>query len=103
MVKVTRHIFDVTDLAAVRLRCNKCGRETVQNLANARVPNACPICGFEWDDPLAPAPGDNWQLISAMQGLLRLAQDNRAYPMTIRFEIDGDEAENATGPRAGRH
>lgn len=96
MVKQTRHIFDIGDLLAIRLRCERCGREAVQPLSVAEVPKNCPMCNTEWEDDFHGAVrGDNWQLIRAMKALLKEAQNNPPCRMTIRFEIDGEPEENA--------
>ena len=85
MAKETRHLFDLSDIVAIRLHCNHCGRDAVQSLKATDVPKKCPLCGKEWEvDPTPNVRGDNWQLIHAMQGLVKAATENPG--MTVRFE-----------------
>lgn len=91
MVKQTRHIFDLSDILALRMQCHRCGQETVQTVEAAKVLTACPLCHDEWETvPSSGIRSDNWQLVQAIRGILREAANNPPAPMTIRFEIDGE-------------
>lgn len=88
MVKQTRHIFDLTDIKAVRFRCSGCGGELVQSLSGAAIPTVCPspACDERW----APAQST----ASDTAGLIEYARKVLLHPdpkMTVRFEIDGEE------------
>ena len=87
MVKQTRHIFDLSDIKAVRLQCGHCRKEAVQPLKATEVGKECPFCGQDWEVS-APqgARGDNWLMIRCMRQLLK--EDSPL--MTARFEIDGE-------------
>lgn len=88
VVRETRQIFNLSDIKAVRFQCRHCKREVVQSLASAEVGQRCPLCKEEWESTL---PGDprsaNYFLIEYAKQLL-----NSPAAMTIRFEIDGEEA-----------
>ena len=87
VAKETRHVFDLCDIRAIRLHCNQCGREAVQPIKQTEVPKKCPLCHEDWEvDYPAGNRGHNWQMIHAMQGLVK-ADSPR---MTIRFEIDAE-------------
>ena len=65
-----------------------CGREAVQSLASTEVPEQCPFCHKDWEMSLPGGNrGDHWQLLRAMQSLLRTDTPR----MNIRFEIDGSD------------
>ena len=86
MVKQTRHIFDLSDIKAVRFQCRHCEGEVVHAISNYKIPDSCPLCGQSWekrDNGLGP----NHLLMRGIQDVLR--SDN--LPMTVRFEIDGEE------------
>ena len=88
MVKQTRHIFDLSDIRALRLQCAHCGREAVQPIKATEVPKQCPLCREDWEDDYPNGNrGDNWRMVAAMRRLLK-ADSPR---MTIRFEIDAEE------------
>ena len=85
MVKQTRLIFDLSDVAQVVLRCKvkNCTGEVANSLADFEVPHHCPQCKEEWEAP----KGTTWALLRQMNVMLEGAE----LPMTIRFAIDGDE------------
>ena len=87
MVKETRHIFDLTDIKAVRLQCNSCKKEFVQSLVDNTIPDYCPSpkCDRRWENAQKT---DNYHLLRAARAILF---DPTSLPMTIRFEIDGEE------------
>ena len=87
MVKQTRHIFDLSDILAVRLQC-KCGRELVQPLEEADLPMACPapLCNERWV-PDQSNTSDTAGLLSYVRKVLKRGDDR----VTVRFEIDGEE------------
>ena len=89
VVKETRHIFDLGDIKAIRLKCTNCKREAVQSVKTTEVLKQCPFCKTEWEVDLPQgARGLNYHLVRNMQELLK--QEN--LPMTIHFELDGDSA-----------
>ena len=88
MVKETRHIFDLSDIKAVRLQCKNCGREAVQSIKATEVPKICPFCREEWEVDLPQGSRSmNFLLIYYMKELLKSETER----MVIRFEIDGEE------------
>ena len=88
VVKETRHIFNLGDIKAIRLKCTNCNGEAVQSVKITEVPKQCPFCNKDWEiDYPNGNRGDNWLLVRSMQGLLK-ADTPR---MTIRFEIDGKD------------
>ena len=89
MVKQTRHIFDLRDILAVRLRCNHCGGEVSQTPAAMKVAMNCPLCHEEWASPDPNGYRDrNHDFVEVMKALLKQGDQ----PMTIRFEINGEDA-----------
>ena len=88
MAKQTRHIFDLTDVKAVRLQCSHCRKEAVQSLESAKATKECPFCGKDWEmsDPQGMRE-DNYLMVCYMQQLLK--EDTPL--MTVRFELDGEE------------
>lgn len=49
MVKQTRIVFEVGDIAAVRLQCTKCAAEVVLARQNdLKLPKNCPRCEMVW-------------------------------------------------------
>ena len=88
MVKQTRHIFDLSDVKALRLRCGHCGREAVQSIETTEVPKTCPFCNDEWEVDL-PQGGRGWNYALVMD--MRRVLKECTQKMTIRFEIDGEE------------
>ena len=93
MVKQTRQIFELTDIKAVRFKCNGCEGEFVQELKKGLIPEMCPnpICDQIWEKPNDTT--DNYWLIRAAKSILSPAKD-RPPPMTIRFEIDGEDTKD---------
>ena len=89
MVKQTRHIFDLSDVKAIRFQCANpnCKGEVVQSMLKYKMPDDCPLCGAGWTDNADGAMGPNRLLARSIQDVLR--SDN--LPMTVRFEINGDE------------
>ena len=89
MVKETLHIFDLGDLKAIRFHCNHCQGEVVQSILEYKMPKKCPLCAEEWEEPRVQSGpmGPNSLLARAIQDVLRM----KNLPMTIRFEIDGEE------------
>ena len=87
MVKETRHIFDLSDIKAIRLQCSHCKGEVVQAVLEYKLPADCPLCGEDWDIPRPDGSmGPNRLLARAIQDVVR----SQSLPMTIRFEIDGE-------------
>ena len=85
MVKETRHVFDLKDITAIRLHCEHCGRDAVQSIARTDVSKQCPFCHQDWEaDYTGGNRGDNWQIVRAMQRLLKTESPS----MTLRFEIE---------------
>ena len=89
MVKQTRHIFDLSDVKAIRFQCANpnCKSEVVQSILKYKMPSDCPLCGAGWEDSVGDAMGPNSLLTRAIQDILRSSN----LPMTVRFEINGDE------------
>ena len=50
MVKETLIVFDLSDVRAVRIRCEKCTETVVSTLnpAGPLIPQSCPWCGAFW-------------------------------------------------------
>ena len=77
MVKQTRHIFDLTDVKAIRLRCGHCEKEAVQSIQTAEVPKRCPFCCEEWESDVPNATRSyNFFLVLNMQELLKIICDS---------------------------
>ena len=93
VVKQTQHIFDLTDVLAIRLQCGHCKAEVVNPQSGYRMPGECPLCGEPWDTDLPDGSmGPNRLLTRAIQDVLR----HENLPVTVRFEIDGDQDERMT-------
>ena len=89
MVKETRHIFDLSDVKALRLRCECCGREAVQSIQKTEVKKRCPFCNQDWENEMPGATrGTNYNLVRNIQILLKTDTPR----MTVRFEIDGEDS-----------
>ena len=87
VAKETRHVFDLCDIRALRLHCNRCDREAVQSIKQTEVPKKCPLCHVDWEVEYAPGMrSDNWRMVDAMQSLVKADSPG----MTIRFEIDAE-------------
>ena len=86
MVKQTRHIFEISDILAFKLRCNTCKGEMASSLGDLVRIVVCPLCGVTWDISGEPSP--TRETLRALRELARQSDPSR----TIRFEIDGDEA-----------
>ena len=87
MAKETRHVFELCDIRAIRLHCNRCDREAVQPIKQTEVPKQCPLCGAEWELDFADGlRGDNWRMIHAMRSLVKAESPS----MTVRFEIEAE-------------
>ena len=90
-MKQTRHIFDLTDIKAIRFQCVHCKAEVVQERIGFKLPADCPMCGESWDTVNRDGSmGPNRLLTRAIQDVLR--HDN--LPMIVRFEIDGEEVDH---------
>ena len=89
MVKETRHIFDLSDIAAVRFRCNHCKSEFVQSLKDSVIPETCPnpTCSQRWEAAESSKKSSHHRLIDSAKNVLTYGGP----PMTIRFEINGEE------------
>ena len=89
LVKQTRHIFDLSDIKAVRFQCSGCGGELVQTLGDAAIPTNCssPGCTERWAPENVDTVSHNAALISHANRLV--VNPNQQY--TIRFEIDGED------------
>ena len=90
MVKETRQIFDLGDVRAVRFRCSRCGDECVQSLDAIDIPLQCPRpqCEQVWEPVDSSGKSDrHWMLYYAN----RLKLHEKSPPMTVRFEIDGEQ------------
>ena len=88
MVKETRQIFDLSDVKAIRLRCEYCKAEVVQEILAYKIPGDCPLCGHRWETPRPDGSmGPNRLLVRAIQDILR----TEYLPVTVRFEIEGGE------------
>ena len=86
MVKETLNIIELSDIRAIRLRCENCKRELVQFLDTAKVPRQCPVCCHIWDHE-QPNRGLEFGLIHIMQSLHKRKDSD----VTVRFEINGEE------------
>ena len=89
MVKETRHIFELLDIKAIRLRCSKCKREAVQAVEDTDVTMRCPFCNEDWESPDLPSGhrGLGYHLVHTLKDLLK--QESNL--LTIRFEVDGED------------
>ena len=88
VVMEKRLIFELREISAIRLKCGHCGAEFVQKLKDAEFPVNCPSpkCEERW------APRNS--TASEEAGLLKSVRKVLGYsdaPVTIRFEIDGEE------------
>ena len=90
MVKETRHIFDLSDIKAIRLQCPCCHREAVQSVEDTDVSTRCPFCNADWESNDLPnnQRGLAYHLVRNLKSLLC----QQSTPVVIRFEIDGEEA-----------
>ena len=88
MVKETRQIFDLSDIKAIRLWCQHCKREAVQSVLATDVPKQCPFCRKDWEpDYPGSVRGDNFQIMKAMQRLLKAQSESP--DMIIRLRSTG--------------
>ena len=86
MVKETRIIFEVKDIRAFRVVCNKCSNEVVVQLSSDKhLPDECPMCKeHHW---LVGSRADR------LLNILRSINDNDPGALTtVRLEIDGEDA-----------
>ena len=87
MVKETRIVFRLNDIAGLRYRCSSCKNEVLQSIESPYpIPRHCPLCKIPW---FQVEDGVNHQLVEALRNVL--AQE--CLPLEIRLELDG-EADN---------
>ena len=87
MVKETRHIFELSDIKAIRLKCSHCKREAVQSFEDTEVPKRCPFCHEDWEiEGPSGQRGMTYHAIRDLKNLL-IQEGNL---VTIRFEIEGE-------------
>ena len=95
MVKQTRHIFEVGDILQIRIRCSECGAElTKPRYGSATaLPEKCPYCLYEWwDNHSMPVSVDAVkEVLKSIERLQVVLDRDDCAPVTIRFEIDGEE------------
>lgn len=90
MVKVTRIIVGLEDIANVRATCQNpnCRGTVVFPLDSmAPMPTSCPCCGCQWRDNIIKQ-GDISE--SDFISRLKLMIDRPNPRVTIQFEIEGD-------------
>ena len=89
MVKETRHIFDLSDIKAIRLSCPSCEREAVQSVEKTDVPKHCPFCHADWEPGNLPRGqrGLTYSMICNLKDLVK----QQSILVGVRFEIDGEE------------
>ena len=87
MVKQTRIIFKVPDILAVRVECGHCGNEVSLRLdSDKTLPMDCPMCTCSKWLLGTNAP----RIIEALRYALGAEPGAQ---VTVRFEIDGEEAD----------
>lgn len=92
MVKETRHIFDVSDIKAIRLQCGHCGGEVMYPPDKITVPKMCPLCNDDWvQGGLLGDHGPARRLIEALRTLL--AQDAPLVRVRIETACEGEDHE----------
>ena len=87
MVKQKRILIEVSDIAAFRIQCGKCGNEVVLRLTNGHgFPDNCPVCMRSWrpDTALEQPPRPEEQLLGALRKFLLT---DPAGLMTIQLEL----------------
>ena len=95
MVKETRIVFEIKDVAGIRLQCNKCSGTVVVTLADNLIPERCPMCCTLWiiaDATREPRKAST--TFEVLHSLRAWVHDNNP-PVTIRLELNGkvDEPE----------
>lgn len=90
MVKESYRVFDVSDIIQVALQCSHCNGEMANSIKEIEVTDACPQCGKAWE-PREPSGyrGMNWELLRA----LKKVAEAKSLSATIRFKIDGEQAQ----------
>lgn len=86
--KEIRHIFDLKDVCAIRLGCQKCGSELLLKPSDGAIPINCPApgCGAPWTQQGSPS-SHNAALLDAIRKALLFEEPH----VIVRFEIDGEE------------
>lgn len=85
MARKTLTIFDIVDLANLRLRCNACEREYPQSIEEP-VPPMCPNaqCNQRWGSPVPPKVEKSVMLIEDIRDLIH----ESGHAFTVRFEVE---------------
>ena len=95
MVKETRIVFEVKDIKAVRIQCEKCGAEIVLTPLG-KCPSYCPICTASWfPGQLSRAQRQEstaFELLFALRAWLTEVNP----PVIIKLELD--DAPEAKSP-----
>ena len=101
MVRQTKIVLGVGDIANIRLHCVRCTGGSFQALndGQSRIPDKCPSCHETWNEQ---RPGDTG--LSSANLLLHVLQEvsrdeaNEKAPVVFEFEFDdaGSEASSPT-------
>lgn len=88
MVKTTTMRFDLSEIMAVVVKCERCSVETRRPLRTPfEVPTRCPDCGDTWIN------GNHYfaenEFLKAVRKYLKYSDDDSNSPVSILFEIEG--------------
>ena len=93
MVKETKIVFDLGDMAMIRLRCVKCNGEASHQWDTKKdIPSECPWCGIQW---MPSVPGRE-PALKRLTAALRDVASQDYCGIRLRFEINVDA--DATNP-----
>ena len=93
MVRETRIIFEVKDIAGIRLQCNKCSGTVVVTLADNLIPERCPMCCTLWIIADSSREPRRMSTIFELLKALRAWTNDANPPVTIKLELDGEADE----------
>lgn len=82
MVKQTLIISGIGDISGIRLVCRHCESHVVlQTTCSYKMPSRCPVCDQLWRN----------EDTSEFLRYLRLIARSEDLPVTVQFEINGDD------------
>ncbi len=91
MARLTRIMFDVSDIKAVQVHCAECPMTVVlpPKASYDKLPRNCPNCGNQWESSFSDQRSPEAHLLMRLEGLLTAKPPSKG-GMTISFEVDSD-------------
>lgn len=85
MVKESRIVFGINDIAGIRIQCAKCKAELILDIKESSwIPGDCPLCKTNWVTSQQFSPAD-----TLLRALLQVLGDDS--PMATRLELKETE------------